>query len=168
MLLAGVIERATGMKLDKFAEKVLFCPLGIDRYEWLKYPGGTPIAASGLRLLPRDMVKLGIVYLNEGRWGGAQVVSAAWVKDSLSPHIVISNRPFGFQRYGYQWWLGTAHVGEINVPWAAAVGWGGQRILLVPSMDLVVVLTAGLYGDPKQTDITFEILLDRVLPAVRK
>jgi hypothetical protein len=51
------------------------------------------------------------------------------------------------------------------VPFAAAVGWGGQRIFVVTSLDLVVVVTAGLYGDPRQTDITFEIVLDRILPA---
>ena len=167
LLLAAVIERATKMRLDEYARRVLFDPLGIDRYEWLKYPNGTPIAASGLRLLPRDMAKLGLLYLNDGRWRGTQIVAESWVRDSLSPHATISDRPFGFQRYGYQWWLGSAHVGQSNVAWSAAVGWGGQRILIVPSMDLVMVLTAGLYGDRRQTDITFEVLLDRVLPAVK-
>ena len=141
--------------------------LGIERYEWLTYANGTPIAASGLRLLPRDLAKIGLLYLNEGEWGGVQVVPEEWVRSSLSPHAVISERPFGFQRYGYQWWLGTARVGQDSVPWSAAVGYGGQRILIVPSMDLVAVVTAGLYRDRRQTDITFEILLDRILPAAR-
>lgn len=168
MLLAGVLERVTGKRLDTYAEQALFRPLGIDRYEWLKYPSGLPIAASGLRLLPRDMAKLGQLVLDHGRWRGEQIVPEGWVEASISPQAVIAERPFGFQRYGYQWWLGTARVGDRSVPWAAAVGWGGQRILIVESMDLVVVLTAGLYNDPRQTDITFEILLDRVLPAVKE
>lgn len=167
MLLSAVLKRCMKMPVEKYAEHVLFAPLGIERYEWIKYPSGEPVAASGLRLLPRDLAKLGLLYLNGGRWNGTQVVPESWVRDSLSPHATISNRPTGFQRYGYQWWLGTARVGKGSVSWSAAVGWGGQRILIVPSMDLVVVLTAGLYQDPRQTDITFEILLDRVLPAVR-
>ena len=166
MLLAGIIEQTVGMELETYAEKVLFGPLGIRQYEWLTYDNGVPIAASGLCLLPRDMAKIGLLYLNHGRWRGAQLIPESWVRDSLSAQAKISDRPFGFQRYGYQWWLGTARVLDNSVPWAAAVGWGGQRILIVPSMDLVAVLTAGLYQDPQQTDITFEILLDRILPAV--
>jgi len=167
-VIAKILEQRTGMPLDEYAKRMLFGPLGIVRFEWLKYEDGVPIAASGLRLLPRDMAKLGQLYLNQGRWQDAQVIPEAWVRDSLSPHATISDRAFGFQRYGYQWWLGTARVGNENVPWASAVGYGGQRILIVPSMDLVIVLTAGLYGDARQTDITFEIMLDRVLPAVKK
>jgi CubicO group peptidase (beta-lactamase class C family) len=166
-LLAAVIERATKMRLDDYAEQALFRPLGITRYEWLKDATGTPIAASGLRLLPRDAAKLGLLYLQKGRWNGAQIVPESWVEASLSPHANISPRPFGFQRYGYQWWLGTARVNDAAVPFAAAVGWGGQRILIVPSMDLVAVLTAGLYAERRQTDTTFAILLDGVLPAVK-
>ena len=166
MLLAAIIERVSGMKLNEYAEQLLFEPLGITEYEWLSYPDGTLIAASGLRLLPRDAAKLGQMYLDGGRWQGKQIVSEAWVRESLFSHAIVSNRPTGFQRYGYQWWLGAARVGDDLVPFAAGVGWGGQRILIVPSMDLVVVLTAGLYQSRLQTDITFEVLLDRVLPAV--
>lgn len=166
MLLAGVIERATGMSLQDYSQRVLFTPLGMEGAEWLAYPGGVAIAASGLRLRPRDMAKIGQMYLDGGRWRGVQIVPETWVRDSLSPHAVVSNRPLGFQRYGYQWWLGTARVGETMVPYSVAVGWGGQRVLIVPSMNVVVVMTCGLYGDPRQTDITFEVMLDRVLPAI--
>lgn len=167
MLLAGVIERATGMSLPAYAERVLFRPLGISRYEWLRYRNDVPIAASGLRLTPRDMAKIGRLYLDGGRWRGRQLVPEAWVRASTSPHATIADRPLGLQRYGYQWYLGTARVGERTLPYSAAIGWGGQRLLIIPSMDLVLVLTAGLYDDRRQSDIAFEILLDRVLPAVR-
>lgn len=166
LLLAAVIERATKMRLDEYAGKVLFRPLGIERFDWIKYPDGTPIAASGLRLLPRDMAKFGVLYLSRGQWQGKQVVPEAWVKASTSPQTKISDRPFGFQNYGYQWWLGTARD-DAHTPWIMAVGYGGQRIMLIPSLDLVMVLTAGMYGNRAQTDITFEILLDGVLPAMR-
>lgn len=166
LLLAAVLERATKMRLDEYARKVLFRPLGIERFDWIKYPDGTPIAASGLRLLPRDMAKFGVLYLSGGQWQGAQVVPEAWVKASTRPQTKVSDRPFGFQNYGYQWWLGTARD-DAQTPWVMAVGYGGQRIMLIPSLDLVMVLTAGMYRNRAQTDITFEILLDGVLPAVR-
>jgi CubicO group peptidase (beta-lactamase class C family) len=166
MLLAAVIERATKQRLSKYAEQALFRPLGIERYEWITYPDGTPIAASGLRLLPRDMAKFGLLYLQRGQWRGSQVVPEAWVKASTSAQARISDRPFGFQNYGYQWWLGTARD-DAHTAWIMAVGYGGQRIMLIPSRDLVMVMTAGMYQNRAQTDITFEVLLDGVLPAVK-
>jgi CubicO group peptidase (beta-lactamase class C family) len=166
LLLAAVIERATKLRLDKYAEQVLFGALGIERYEWISYPDGTPIAASGLRLLPRDIAKFGLLYLQRGQWHGTQVVPESWVKASATAQVRVSDRPFGFQNYGYQWWLGAAR-NEAHTPWIMAVGHGGQRIMLIPSLDLVLVMTAGMYGNRAQTDITFEILLDGVLPAVQ-
>lgn len=165
-LLAAIIERATGMSIDTFAEERLFRPIGIVRHEWLRYPDGTVIAASGLRLKPRDMARIGQLYLAMGRWQGRQLVPADWVRDSLLPHVTIADRPLGLQRYGYQWYLGTARVGEKRVPYTAAIGYGGQRVVIIPSLDTVLVLTAGLYADPRQGDIAFEILLDRILPTV--
>jgi len=166
MLLAAVMERATKQRLSKYAQQVLFRPLGIESYEWITYPDGTPIAASGLRLLPRDMAKFGLLYMQHGQWRGTQVVPEAWVKASTSAQAKVSDRPFGFQNYGYQWWLGAARD-DAHTPWIMAVGYGGQRIMLIPSRDLVLVMTAGLYRSRAQTDITFEVLLDGVLPAVK-
>lgn len=166
MLLAAVIQRATKQRLSMYAEQVLFRPLGIERHEWIAYSDGTEIAASGLRLLPRDMARFGLLYLQGGRWRGTQVVPESWVKASTSVHAKVSDRPFGFQSYGYQWWLGSAR-NDAHTPWIMAVGNGGQRIMLIPSRDLVMVVTAGMYNSPAQTDITFEVLLDGVLPAVK-
>lgn len=166
MLVAAVIERATKQRLSKYAEQALFRPLGIERYDWITYPDGTPIAASGLRLLPRDMAKFGLLYLQRGQWHGTQVVPEAWVQASTSAQAKVSDRPFGFQSYGYQWWLGAARD-DAHTPWIMAVGYGGQRIMLIPSRDLVMVMTAGMYRNRAQTDITFEVLLDGVLPAVK-
>jgi CubicO group peptidase (beta-lactamase class C family) len=166
-LLAAIIERNTKMKLDAYAQKVLFGPLGITRFEWLKYADGTPIAASGLRMLPRDLAKLGLLCLQQGRWGGTQIVPAAWMRDATSAHVLVIDQPTGLQRYGYQWWRGTSLIDGKSTPWIEALGYGGQRILIVPAAGLVAVLTAGNYGNPKEFDIATEILLERILPAVR-
>lgn len=147
VLLASIIEHGTGMPIDRYARKVLFGPLGITHYEWLHYPDGAAIAASGLRLLPRDMAKIGLLYLHKGEWHGQTVVPPSWVTESTTPRV---KGDF----YGYHWWLGKTSAG-ID---AVAVGYGGQRVLVDPGQDMVVVITAGLYKDPQQSQITNRIL----------
>ena len=100
-LIAAVIEGWIKMPLDKYAEQKLFQPLGISKYEWLKDARGTPIAASGLRLCPRDLAKFASLYLNKGRWHESQVIPEDWIDASLTPHIQVD----GNLQYGYQWWL---------------------------------------------------------------
>jgi CubicO group peptidase (beta-lactamase class C family) len=147
VLLASIIEQGTRMPLDRYAQKVLFGPLGIAHYQWLHYRDGGVIAASGLRLLPRDMAKIGLLYLHKGEWQGKAIVPESWVAQSTRPQV-----PGDF--YGYQWWLGKTSAG-ID---AVAVGYGGQRVLVDPGQDMVVVITAGLYKDPQQSQITNRIL----------
>ena len=119
------------------------------------------VHTQGLRLRPRDMAKLGQLYLDNGKWQGRQVVSTAWLQESAKPRLSSS--------YGYQWWTGLSVVGEKVVERIEARGWGGQRIFIVPSSDLVVVVTAGLYikrGIYNEGEITAGILDNYVLPAV--
>ena len=162
-LLAGVLRQATGMPVDKYAERMLFGPLGITDYEWNKHGNGDPIAASGLRLRPRDLAKIGSLYLNGGRWRGRAIVSAAWTQESTRAQVPVD----ATYRYGYQWWIGVSKVSGRTINWAAAAGNGGQRVFVFPSLDLLVVCTAGDYNDAEKDDI-FNSLADRyVLPAVR-
>lgn len=162
-LLAAVIARWTKMPIDQYAEQVLFKPLHISDYEWLKDQSGTPIAASGLRLRPRDLLKFGQLYLDQGKWHGAQIISKSWINASLSPHIGVESD----LKYGYQWWLRTdSKAANGSLVWAAAFGNGGQRIWLVPSANLVAVLNSGLYNDPSTSTILRTILNDYILPAI--
>ena len=84
-LLAGIVERATGRSFTDFAREALFEPLGITDYEWVVMPNGVIAAASGLRLRPRDMAKIGQLVLNGGEWGGRQIMSAEWLQESMRP-----------------------------------------------------------------------------------
>jgi CubicO group peptidase (beta-lactamase class C family) len=162
-LLAAVIARWTKMPIDQYAEQVLFKPLHISDYEWLKDASGTPIAASGLRLRPRDLLKFGQLYLDQGKWHDAQIISKSWVNASLSPHVGIK----GELKYGYQWWLQTdSKAPNSSVVRAAAFGNGGQRIWLVPSANLVAVVNAGLYNNPNTSTILRTIFTDYILHAI--
>jgi CubicO group peptidase (beta-lactamase class C family) len=162
-LLAAVIARWTSLPLDQYAEQVLFRPLHISQYEWIKDASGTPIAASGLRLRPRDLLKFGQLYLNKGSWDGAQIIPASWVEASLSPHATVE----GDRKYGYQWWLLTdSKAPNQQILWGAAYGNGGQRIWLIPSANVAVVVTAGLYNDRNVRQILPRLLNDYILAAI--
>lgn len=164
-LLAGVVQRATGKWLADFAKEALFEPLGIAQFEWVKMPAsGEAAAASGLRLRPRDMAKIGQLVLNKGMWNGQRVVSESWIVESTRPRMDVEY-PL---RYGYQWWADEKTIGGRVVAWTAAQGLGGQRIYIVPAYDLVVIVTAGLYDSKSQDWVSFDILDQYVFAAIRK
>ena len=141
-LVSAIVRKATGRPLDEFARAVLFEPLGITRFEWIRVKGDAD-AGGGLRLRPRDMAKIGQLVLAGGRWNDRQVVSKAWVETSTAPKFKATN---GLS-YGYLWWLGRSPLNGREVYWAGALGRGGQSIRIVPELDLVVVVTAGYYQD---------------------
>jgi CubicO group peptidase (beta-lactamase class C family) len=143
-LLARLIERGTDRELLDYARARLFEPLGIAVSQWVKVPGGPAAAASGLRLLPRDLAKIGELVLRQGRWGDLEVVPAAWLDESFKPR----GRPDAATSYGYQWWLGT-HTGS-HIPWIGGFGNGGQRLFVTPELELVTAITAGNYNQSNQ------------------
>jgi len=177
-VLGEVIRKASGMRMDDFAERYLFAPLGITDYEWEYFNSGTIHASGNLRLRPRDMAKFGYLYLNSGHWQGKQILSPEWIAVSTRESVSI---PWGSlagilheryadipethgDGYGYLWWLGTYEVDGKPVDAVQATGWGGQRITLFPDLDMVVVLTGGNYATHEPVQ---EILTRHILQAVR-
>lgn len=144
-LVSAIVRKAVGKPLDEFAREVLFEPLGITRFEWSRVKGDTN-AGGGLRLRPRDMVKIGQLVLAGGRWNDRQIVSKAWIDASTRPRLEATGPYF----YGYLWWLGRSLHGGREIHWDAALGRGGQSIRIVPELDLVVAVTAGYYQDYSQ------------------
>jgi CubicO group peptidase (beta-lactamase class C family) len=166
-LLGNVLERASGKPLNDFAREVLFEPLGITDARWENYQNGRAAAAAGLRLRPRDAAKIGQLVLDHGAWNGRQIVPAAWIAESVAPRFQAIGYFGGLFFYGYQWWLGrTLSRGE-EIKWIAAMGLGGQRIFIVPDLDLVVMTTSGLYGSPRQGNAALDILYSSVIPSIR-
>ncbi|MFO1082525.1 MAG: serine hydrolase [Reyranellaceae bacterium] len=160
-LLAAVLARAVDRSLDAYAREVLFGPLGITDVDWLRFPNTPEVAAfAGLRLRPRDLARIGQLVADDGRWGGRQLVPAGWIAESTAPRLNVEGRPGLF--YGYHWWLGRSLVQGREVGWTAGFGSGGQRLFVVPSLDLVVVVTA---FDPRPA-IPLALLDRFVLPAV--
>jgi CubicO group peptidase (beta-lactamase class C family) len=140
----------------------LFEPLGISDVEWERFASGEPRPASGLRMRPRDLIKIGQLVLNHGAWQGKQVVPADWIAAATSPQI--NGQQIYF--YGYQFWLGRSLLRGQQVDWIAGVGYGGQRLFIVPSLDMVVLVHAGLYTSSLQGWVPLSILNRYVLAGV--
>ena len=145
-LLGEILWKATGEKLDKYAEKNLFAPLGIKKYTWAPTGKNMPAAAWGLRLRPRDLAKFGLLYMNYGKWGDKQVLDTAWVKHSLNSEVsqptIKSSISHG---YGFQFWVGQMVQHQYKTPIIYATGNGGQKIYFWRDMDIVLVFTGGNY-----------------------
>jgi len=146
---AGVIEHLTSKTLDKYAEKVLFGPLGITDFTWHRsdawLTNSSPSTASGLRLRARDLAKIASVILHNGQWQGRQVVPADWVAASTARYVQDNPwGPPGVYGYGYFWYPGTLRSG-IKV--IRAVGNGDQRIFVLPDVGLTITVFAGNYND---------------------
>ena len=143
-----IVDRATGRNLKSYAEENLFLPLGVEAGEWGTDAEGHNNGAADLHLTARDAAKFGLLYLNDGEYEGNQVVPADWVHDSLQRYSEDINLTGGFPpnwglsfrdiEYGYQWW--SARVGEHRFDYAA--GHGGQLIVLLDELEIVVVTTS--------------------------
>jgi len=143
-----IVDRATGMNLKAYSEENLFLPLGVEVGEWGTDAEGHNNGCGDLHLTARDAAKFGLLYLNDGEHEGNQVVPINWVHDSLQRYSEDINVTGGFPAnwglsfrdvgYGYQWW--SARVGEhhFDLAW----GHGGQLIVLLHELDMVIVVTA--------------------------
>jgi CubicO group peptidase (beta-lactamase class C family) len=163
-ILADLIERGTGQALDDYARDRLFAPLGIRDWAWVSDLHGRPMAFNGLRMRPRDLLKIGLLVLDDGRWQGKQIVPAAWIAASTTPVFATKVRDF---RYGHQWWAGTVQWHGRSIDWHGGLGNGGQRLYVVPDLDLAIVTTTGAY-DEDPTAIRVNDLVQQVVDCVQQ
>lgn len=163
-MLGPVLERATGEKVDQFAARTLFGPLGISRVQWQYTPTGPAMTGGGLALRSRDLLKLGELYLNGGSWQGKRVVSAAWVQKSLSPHAQVD----GDTGYGYLWWLKKFKQGERTISVAMMSGSGGNKVVLIPELRAVAVITTTNFQVRQPHAISEKLLTDYVFTALSR
>ena len=146
MLLDHILYRATGQHALAFAEKRLFAPLGITEYYWKQTPAGETDVEGGLYLTARDLAKIGYLYAQDGMWDGQRILPAGWAEAATQP--LVDPGYGGNLRYGFQWWLIPYEGGEQAYAWTG-LGYGGQRLLVLPEYDLIAVFTGwNIFGTP--------------------
>ena len=141
ILLGGIVKNTSGLYIDEFAGQYLFAPMGITDYHWDKFQDGNIQTDGGLHLRPRDMAKIGYMILKNGKWKDRQIVSREWVAESTKKHIDAPG--IG---YGYQWWIGKTIIDNQTIKVLFASGHGGQKIFIIPQLDLVSVFTSRVFN----------------------
>ncbi|MFP3727002.1 serine hydrolase [Priestia filamentosa] len=168
-ILSGILTNATGQSVISFATENLFKPLGIkvpdntfiqnkedylaflkDKYVtgWIADPKGVNTAGWGLTLTPRDMIKIGQLYLNSGIWNGKQILSSKWIEDSIK-----EKSRWGELSYGYLWWIVDDGY--------AALGDGGNVIFINPKKEMVVAIASRF--KPRAKD-RIELIRKHIMP----
>jgi CubicO group peptidase (beta-lactamase class C family) len=163
--LGQVVQNAVKKPLPAFADEVLFKPLGIDNPHWQISPKGLAMGGGGLGLRSRDLLKLGQLYANGGQWDGKPVLPADFVKAAVAPHANARENT----DYGYLIWLQTfpGSDGAGHKAWVMS-GTGGQKVAVVPDLDLVAVITTTNFGVRQPHVIAEKLLTEHILAAVEK
>lgn len=162
MIVAGIIEKATKMKLEEFAAKYLFEPLGIKSYRWQKDSTGFCHAGGGLFLKPIDMLKIGLLVMNNGKWENQQIISEGWINKATDSYLSTS---FDISTYGYFWWIREMKINEGKTTKViTAEGAGGQKLYIFPEYKLIFAFTERNYSTPQVSPI---IIKESVLPLLK-
>ena len=129
MLLGEIVQNATGISFQEYADKKLFNLIDVDETWWTDQAGST-ISYSSIDMTPREFAKFGLMIAQEGSWQGQQIVSSNWVELATSKYDDLMS-------YGFQWW--TSETKDIDYPFFSAKGLDGQLIYVWPETDLVFV-----------------------------
>ena len=179
ILLGEIIKSASGMDIEAFSAEYLFAPMGIKAPEWRWIKDSDVVFASGdQKMTPREMLKFGAAYLNDGTWNGRRIIPDRWVEQSANSYPAPDNswfnhflRPippgdtiWGHRGYSYTWWTHEfSHSGKtFSAYWA--FGWGGQKIVIFPDQNTVVVFTGGNYTS---ADTTAKIITKYLIPSFK-
>jgi CubicO group peptidase (beta-lactamase class C family)/outer membrane lipoprotein-sorting protein len=170
VLLGEIIRRTAKTSVENFAAEYLFAPLGISKYRMIDLPNAEDVffGSSGLYLRPRDMAKIGQLYLQEGLWDNKRIVSSEWIHETFTDAVQFppTHQLQHFaESYGYQWWLGTYYTKDAKAYMAA--GFGGQFIVVLPEVEMVVVLTGGNWYDRSPFMAYDFVINDYILSAVK-
>jgi len=160
-VLSALVSRAAGLPAAEFARRELFDPIGIGRVEWPADPDGVSTGGYGIRMCARDAARFAYLYLNDGAWAGRQVAARAWVAESTREQS--AGHPW-FGRYGLHWWLRPL-ADRRAVSTFFAMGYGGQYLFVVPSLDLVAVFFSWMPGE--QSFLPMRWLEEFVVAAVK-
>ena len=142
-LVGAPLAASTKAWIPDFFATALAEPLGFSAYHFNLMPTGQGYLGGGIRLRPRDFIKLGQLFLNDGKWAGKRLLKSSWIADASKPHSGI-NVP---NDYGYGWWRHTFEINGKAIEAIYASGNGGQMVIVVPSLEIAIATMAGNYGN---------------------
>ncbi len=159
-LLSAIIEKISGIPTASFAEKYLFSPLGINKYTWVRDPQGIHGGGFSISLNLEDMVKIGLLLLNEGQFNSNQVISSNWIIQAKRPYKQVNTTKEGTSGYGYQLWTYENTNSNTPIDYYYANGKFGQYIFIVPKLNIMAVVKSNLQKDQQSAPrLFFEELL---------
>ena len=132
-VLSAIVQKVTGKTCKDYLKEHITEKLGMRDFEWMLSPEGICSGGNGISLTVGDMARIGLLYLNRGKWNGEQLISEEWVDLALGYKERIIPEPGGVE-YNFHW----MHIGDM---WASR-GMFGQTCALVPDLDMVVAFTA--------------------------
>lgn len=162
-LALGMVGRAMRESPMDVFDRLLGDPLKINYYAWPLDPAGNPYGGGGMQMFPRDFMKLGQLMLNRGMWNGRRILSNDFVARASAPLHDMN----GIQ-YGYLWWNVTYPYKNRTIRGFFAGGNGGQLVMVLPDLDLVIAAYAGNYADRVGLHIQQDLVPRYILPAVRE
>lgn len=160
-LIGNVLIAATGHPLEDLFEDRIAEPLQLGRYHLILQPTGEPYMGGGIYWMPRDFMKLGQLMLNGGTWNGKRVVSEDWVERSSKAHYPLRERG-----YGYLWWVVDYPYKDGAVRAFFAGGNGGQTVIGIPELDLVIAFWGGNYSSRTLYRMSGDLVTDYILKGV--
>jgi CubicO group peptidase (beta-lactamase class C family) len=141
-----VVAEATRTRMDRFAERHLFAPLGIEQWRWDSDASGVTKGQGNLRLSTRSLAAIGEMVRNGGRAEGRQVISAHWIAEMLKPRVGIADADPFADGYGYFWYSKTYQIAGHDIRISFGSGNGGNKVYVVPACRLTVAITSAAYG----------------------
>jgi len=170
-LLSAIITKASGMNTKDFAERHLLSKMNVEVAEWQQGPQDYYFGGNNMYFTPRNMARLGFLYMHNGRMNGEQIVPARWVAESLTNYTQLTGNNWGDLHnvnYGYLWWLGEMKNHDVFL----AVGYGGQFVINFPDLNMIVVTTAEWYVEWNTSDqhigSILSIVANYIVPAVNQ
>jgi CubicO group peptidase (beta-lactamase class C family) len=161
-LTGAIIENVSHMPLDQFAKANLFAPLKIENYSWRHVPVDRVTGQGNLSITARDEAAVGELMLDDGVVHGRRILNHGWIAHSLGRHVAISDSDPYADFYGYMWYTKAETVGSHKIEVHFASGNGGNKIYIVPSLQMVVAITSSAYnqhyGQRRSQDILLRVL----------
>lgn len=155
-LLSYILQEATCMTTEEFAKTYLFEPLQIEEYEWQQDPQGVFVGGFGIKMKAEDLLKVGLLCLQNGHWNGQELVSSQWINEST---VSLFTTYAHIGSYGYHWWVLDPKTDNVPCHIYFAMGYGGQYMIIIPELELTAVISSYM---PKRGLVPLKAFLKHV------